>query len=54
MYAFRIWYAAEKRKWKAEAWDEGFQDGSRMWYEGDDGPTFLNPYRYQIEQQEEA
>jgi hypothetical protein len=30
---------------KAEAWDEGFQDGERQSGEGDDGPRFVNPYR---------
>lgn len=28
----------------AEAWDEGFADGKRYAFEGDDGPRFINPY----------
>ena len=35
---------------KAEAWDEGFQDGRRQDAEGDDGPRFTNPYRTTEEQ----
>ena len=33
------------REKQAEAWDEGFGDGSRQDAEGDDGPQFSNPYR---------
>lgn len=29
---------------RAEAWDEGFQDGRRYDGEGDDGPHYVNPY----------
>ena len=30
---------------RAQAWEEGFQDGHRQDAEGDDGPRFTNPYR---------
>lgn len=34
-------------KIKADAWDEGFQDGRRQESERDDGSKFVNPYREQ-------
>lgn len=30
---------------RAEAWDEGYQDGLRQGGEGEDGPRYVNPYR---------
>lgn len=39
------------REAKAEAWDDGFGDGSRQDAEGDDGPRFSNPYREQKERE---
>ncbi|SEC89949.1 hypothetical protein [Arthrobacter woluwensis] len=35
----------EARAGLADAWDEGFADGKRHDFEGDDGPLFTNPYR---------
>lgn len=30
---------------RAEAWDEGYQDGLRQGGEGEDGPRYVNPHR---------
>lgn len=43
--AFDRWLAEEIRKAKADAWQEGYNDGRRQDAEGDDGPRFTNPYR---------
>jgi hypothetical protein len=42
---YPVQWAAHMDAMKAAVWDEGFADGKRQDFEGDDGPRFVNPYR---------